>query len=228
MSMLRLSLVVASLTLVGIFCVAPADAQWQVGGGPGAKGGVDAVVDANLPAAAASADANGTGGAAGVRDPNRLRGSGPFVVDANYVSRGAVAVDPNLMRYWTDPNALSLKDAFGATDDEWPALLPKIQNIQKLQAQLRPRRSGGMGMGMVMWGVSAQPAEPSELDQAATALDKVLADKGASDGDLKSALQTYRQARAKVKTTLETAQKDLKELLTVRQEAIAKQMGYFD
>jgi hypothetical protein len=215
MSILRLSLLVVGLVIVGTLCAGPAAAQWSIGG----VGGT-AAADPNQP----------SGAVGGGADPNRPSGPLSITIDPNQprVIPMGVPMDPNIIRYWSDPNQLTLKDSLVATDEEWPALGPRIKKVQTLQAQLRPRR-GGISMGAIaMWGVGpAASAEPSELDQAYQALTKVLADKG-SDGEIKSALQTLRQVRAKVKADLEKAQKELKELLTVRQEAILKQQGLFD
>ena len=224
MSILRLSLVVAGLAIVGVICARPAAAQ---------PSGAPAIA----PAAAPAADPNQSGGGA---DPNKP----PAVVrfDPNQILRMMASLprDANVDRYWLDPNQLTLKDSLGATDEDWSALLPKIKKIQKLQAQSyvrwptapspdamapSPMQSPAMVSAS---GVPPVVAEPSELEQAAAGLSRVLADKGATGGDVKSALQTFLQARAKLKADLEKAQKDLQELLTVRQEAILKQKGLFN
>ena len=93
--------------------------------------------------------------------------------------------DANVDRYWMDPNQLVLKDSLGATDEEWATLQPKIKKIQKLQAQLNvrweaPSTDPMAPSPMVMSPAAlAAAAEPSELEQAAVRLSKVLADKGA-------------------------------------------------
>ena len=150
-------------------------------------------------------------------DANRIRVVGPTSM---------VAMDPNRMRYWSDPNQLSLKDLLGATDEEWPVMRPRITTIQSLLAQLKPRKTG-MSMGS-MGGMGNQgDAKPSAVQDAYQALDKVVANKG-TDGEIKSALQTLREAKAKVRSELEKAQRELTELVSVRQEALLKQMGVFD
>ena len=243
----------AAVVLVGGLCVVPAAAQ---SGTPVGGFGGGAVFDANVAAypAPSGTDANRPSGPAGVaKDPNRPAvglggGADPnkppagvagVGFDPNQILRMMASLPPrdaNMDRYWLDPNQLTLKDALGATDEEWLALFPKIKKVQKLQAQLHvrwetPSADAAMAPSPAMVpspGVAPVVAEPSELQQAAAALAKVLADKGAGDSDIKTALQTFIQARAKLKADLEKAQKELKELLTVRQEAILKQKSILD
>ena len=56
-------------------------------------------------------------------------------------------------------------------------------------------------------------------------MSKVLDNKDAAPAEIKTALQALRDARAKAETALEAAQKELKEVLTVRQEAVLVQRG---
>jgi len=85
----------------------------------------------------------------------------------------------------------------------------------------------GMGIGMYVMGMGARGSE-SEVLKATQALAKVLKDKDAAPGDIKSALQNLRDARAKAKAALEEAQKELRSVLTLRQEALLVQMVRLD
>jgi Spy/CpxP family protein refolding chaperone len=77
-------------------------------------------------------------------------------------------------------------------------------------------------------GMGGRGGEPSELAKASQALTAVLQNKEAGAGEIKAALQALRDARAKAKAELEKAQKELKEILTLRQEAQLVQMGVLD
>jgi len=139
-----------------------------------------------------------------------------------------VPVDANLMRYWSDPNQLRLKDTVGATDEEWNVLRPKINLVQKLQAQAGGRRMM-MGGAMFVTALGGGAGEPSEVEKADAQLAKVLQDKNAKpEEEIKPALQDLREAKARAKAELQKAQKELRELLTARQEANLRQMGLFD
>ena len=144
---------------------------------------------------------------------------------------GGRTLDPNMFRAF-DPNTFRkaasdrMRQSLGATGEEWTVLEPKIEKVQNLAMQVR----GGMmmGMGMVMMGMTARGAEPTDVMKASQALTKVLQDKDATAGEIKTALQVLRDAKAKAKAELEQAQKELKEVLSVRQEAQLVQMGLLE
>jgi hypothetical protein len=129
-----------------------------------------------------------------------------------------------------------MKENLGATDEEWKALAPKVEKVMTLSREGR----GGMGFGMGGpggrrggRGAASQPAaEPpvpqTETGKAALALQTVLDNKDAKPAEIKTALKGLRDARAKAKTDLEAAQKELREVVTVRQEAILVVDGLLD
>jgi len=139
----------------------------------------------------------------------------------------------------------AMQDRLGVTEDEWKVLQPKIEKVRTAQ---RDARGGGMfGMGGPGMGgrggrggrggnnpPADQPAQPdnapaqSEVQKASTALGKVLENKEAKPEDIKAALTTLRDAKVKAKTELEKAQKDLKEVLTLKQEAQFVMMGMLE
>ena len=147
-------------------------------------------------------------------------GGGPvFVVDSN---GRTVVWDAN---QWRKAASERMRQTVGATEEEWTGVEPKIDKVQKLS--MEARGGGMMGMGMVVMGMGGGGSE-SEVLKAAQALAKVLKDKDASAGDIRSALQALRDARAKAKAALEEAQKELRSVLTLRQEAQLVQMGLLD
>jgi hypothetical protein len=138
--------------------------------------------------------------------------------------------DPAQMRQQMNDR---MKTAMGATDDEWKVLQPKIEAVQNAQ---RDARGGGMGMmgrgnrpgrtapaagdAAAPAAAPATPAVPqSEAAKAGDALRKVLDNKEAKPEEIKAALQTFRDARTAAEAKLAAAQKDLKEIVTVKQEA---------
>jgi hypothetical protein len=165
------------------------------------------------------ADANRSGATA--IDPNSLR------VDANAMLSAMMGADPNEVRRDMSER---MRVSLGATVEEWKVLSAKLEKVQKLQQQYGRRGrsamySMGMGVAGVSFGDSDSSAEPTELEKAYAALTGVLGNEGISASDLKNAIKDYREARAKLRAELDKAQKDLKEFLTIRQEATLKQMG---
>ena len=139
-----------------------------------------------------------------------------------------------------------MKQALGASDDEWKVLQPRIEKVQTLSRATR----GGGGMGFMMMGgqrggpqrggpgggpsdrpPSDRPQSDrpqSEVEKTSEALQKVLENKDAPAAEIKTALAALREARAKARAELETAQKELREVVTVRQEAQFVAMGLLD
>jgi gas vesicle protein len=144
-----------------------------------------------------------------------------------------------------------MKELLGVSDEEWAALQPKIEKVQRLNHQLRFGMMGGMFGQMGRGGEHPskhhpeqppgqppeQPQGPppegtkepkSDLQTKAMDLRKLLRDTDAKPEDLKTALTAYREARAKAAEELAKAQKELQGALTVRQEARLVLMGLLD
>lgn len=135
-----------------------------------------------------------------------------------------------------------IKEQLGTSDDEWKALSPKVE---KVMAAARESGRGGMG-GMGMFFGRGGPGGPgggrgrdpgraekdsssqSPVSKASDELRTALDDKKTSGEDIGKKLTTYRQARDKAKDDLVKAQKDLRELLTQRQEATLVLGGMLD
>ncbi len=81
----------------------------------------------------------------------------------------------------------------------------------------RPQRPRGGMLG-----------EPSPVDTAAEALQTTLENASATPEEIKSKLTALRTAKEKAKQELAVAQKDLREVLTLRQEAQLVVMGLLD
>ena len=126
-----------------------------------------------------------------------------------------------------------IKEVLGATDDEWMVLQPRLEKVQALQMQVR-----GAGMAVLFRGRRGfdrrggmgpmAAASPNEVQKAAEALQTLLDDKGAGNDAIKTRLEALRIAQQKAREELVKAQKDLRELLTIRQEAALTLMGLLD
>lgn len=107
------------------------------------------------------------------------------------------------------------REALGATNDEWKVLGPKFDKVVELQQQIRYAGS----VQYKVDGTVDENAAKTDVQKAAAGLLKIAKNKDAKPEDLKDALQAFRRAKTKAAEDLEKARKDLKELLTVRQEA---------
>jgi hypothetical protein len=126
-----------------------------------------------------------------------------------------------------------------ATDDEWKAISPLLTKVMELQ---QATRMGGMrGPG----GPGGAPPSPSggaggkQADRApgggpgmetpeAKALSTALAAKDSTNDQIRAAMKSLRDARAKQQQDLQKARQDLREVLSVRQEAQLVLAGLLD
>lgn len=107
------------------------------------------------------------------------------------------------------------RNEIGATNEEWSVLEAKVMKIKELQIQET------VGIRTISVNGAAMPTDDQDTDllKATAALCKLLANKDSKPEDIKAALESYRRAKAKAKEDLVKARKELKELLTVKQEA---------
>jgi hypothetical protein len=120
-----------------------------------------------------------------------------------------------------------IKEALGATDEEWQVLGPKVEKVQNLTLQ-----SANVGMGLARLGMGgfniAGGTEQPDVQKKLQALQAIMKNKDAAAEDIRAALKDYRDARAKVKADLDKARTELRELLTLRQEALLVNMGLLE
>ncbi len=139
-----------------------------------------------------------------------------------------------------------IKDQLKAPDDEWAVLQPKIEKVMTAQRNLRAsefggwgrgpggpggeqRRGGGEGSGP--GGVEqrrgggeggprreGQPPQ-TELGKAAAELRTAVRSEDPNESDIEAKLTALRAAKVKAADELKTARGELKEVLTVQQEA---------
>ena len=141
--------------------------------------------------------------------------------------RGGDGGDRDRMAEFRQRMADRIKEQMGATDAEWTVLQPKVAKVQELQFAAISRGGfgsrGGPGGGRD-GGTSSEPTA-SPLQQKSRDLQASLDNKDAKPEELKAKLDALRQARQKAKADLTKAQEELRELLTVRQEAVLVMMG---
>jgi hypothetical protein len=194
--------VVAGLVIVGLLSVGQLLSQPAQRGGQG----------------------QGQGQGAGMQGPP---GQGP----------GGRMFDPEQMRQMMEQR---MKEMLGATDDEWKVLGPRVMKVQELSRQTRGGGPGMMMFGRGMRGGTGGPGgnrpggpmgtnrELTETEKIQEQLQTLLEDNTTTPDKIKEQLTKLRAAREKDKAELAKAQKSLREVLTLRQEATLVLMGMLD
>ena len=124
-----------------------------------------------------------------------------------------------------------LKQQLGVTDEEWKALEPKIENVVRAQQEIRvgirggPFGGGGGGRGLPVAPRADVPDGPSEMEEAAAELRDAMNDPDLPGAEVRRLLNAYRRAREKARLKLETAERELRDLLTQRQEGVLLMAG---
>ena len=114
-----------------------------------------------------------------------------------------------------------MKENLGAGDEDWKLLQPRLEKVMTLSREL----SGARMFGNRPRG-GEQPAAPqSDLVKARQDLQTTLENKDAAPDVIKAKLTALREAREKAKQELTKAQDSLREILTVRQEAVLVMNG---
>jgi Spy/CpxP family protein refolding chaperone len=143
---------------------------------------------------------------------------------------GPGGFDPAAMRQ----RALDrVKEQMGdVKEDEWKVIEGKLTPVMEKRFEVMAAGFGGFGRGGRggRGGDNNQPERPARnaVEQASRDLNKVLEDKGATEDQVKEKLAAYREARDKVRAELASAQKELKEVVMPRQEAVLVSDGYLD
>jgi len=129
-----------------------------------------------------------------------------------------------------------MRNILGASEEEWTILGPRVEKVQNLMREVRGsrmaamfRRSGPGGRGGQPGGTPAQPAaEVSPVQKATDELEATLADEAAGSDVIRQKLTALRAAREKAQQQLDAARKELREVVTLRQEAQLVLMGLLD
>jgi chromosome segregation ATPase len=121
-----------------------------------------------------------------------------------------------------------IKEQLGAKDDEWSAIEPRLQKVMDVQRETRGSR-GGFGRRGGQDNNQRQSDRPeSDVSKAQAELRTALENKDTPPAELAAKLKALRDARDKARGNLAQAQKELKDLLTQRQEAVLVNMGILD
>jgi hypothetical protein len=121
----------------------------------------------------------------------------------------------------------NIKEQLNPTDDEWQVLQPKIDKVMTAQREARSgqglfRRPGGGGGG------GGGGTDDSAVAKATQDLRDTLDNKDSTPDTITQKLKALRDARTQAQTNLQSAQKDLKDVLTQRQEASLVMMGILE
>lgn len=145
---------------------------------------------------------------------------------------GGRQFDPERMHQMMEQR---MRQQLGATEQEWKVLGPRVMKVAELSRQTRgggmggmmpggmgPMMPGGMGGrrgGMMGGGPGGPPREQTAVEKAHGQLRTVLDNTSATPDQIKTQLAALRKARETARQQLAAAQKDLRETITVRQEA---------
>ena len=151
-------------------------------------------------------------GAGGMRGPGGMRGE----------------FDRTRMR---EMMAERLQQAVGCTSEEWKVIGPRVEKVTDLRMQ--PRMRGGMMGRRGRRGDPEGPARPGRpggpppLKEVAD-LTKALDSENTPKAEIESKLKAFRAAAKKREEALKKARTELREVLTLRQEARLVLMGILD
>ena len=181
--------------------------------------------------------AAGARGAAGTRGGREGRVQRPQREGAGQMQR-----DPaQMQRMMTE----RMKAQLGAGDEEWKVIQPRLQKVMNLSRQANAsgrgmmfagrRQPGGArtadqeGRQRTRPGTADRPQrEQSAVGKATQELQEVLRSETAKPEQIKAKLTALRTAKVKATKDLAAAQKELKQDLTVKQEAILVLSGYLN
>jgi uncharacterized protein (DUF3084 family) len=108
-----------------------------------------------------------------------------------------------------------LKDQLGISDKEWPVIKARIEMVYNL---VRPMPQINAG----------SEAPKTEVEQRSRELREVLRNEGAAADQIKAKLTALRTAKEKAGQELVKAQQSLRQIMTLRQEAVLVLNGLLD
>lgn len=123
-----------------------------------------------------------------------------------------------------------LKERLEAGEEKWKVIEPRMTKVLTLSRQAR----GISGLGMLFRGRTdrggqtqerPRTREQTEVEKRTEELMKLLENKDAKPEEIKKMLTALREAQEKAKRELAKAEQELREVLTVRQEAQLVLMG---
>ncbi len=142
-----------------------------------------------------------------------------------------------------------LKEKLGFSDEEYEVIKPILDRVESLNLQksivlpdgvqnafagMRGGNRGGQGgrggfnMGAMIMGDQEMDPAASEVKESSEALKKLLEDPQVSEDELATSIARVRKAREALVKALQEARKELRSVLTVKQEAILTDSGLLD
>jgi|SRR5665213_1201162 len=121
-----------------------------------------------------------------------------------------------------------LKDALESPDVEFKILQPKLLRVMVLTYQQSIGFSGISRPPRGLNGPVATVLPPSEVQKARMDLQDALDNKDVTTGEIVEKLKVVRSARLRARGELQSAQSDLRDFLTLRQEAVLVGMGLLE
>ncbi len=125
----------------------------------------------------------------------------------------------------------NIKEQMGVTDDEeWKVITAKLEPVMAKRMETMGGMAGMMRSSRGRGGDdnANEGRQRSAIETASRDLRTTLENKDATEDQIKEKLTTFREARDKARTELATAQKELKEILMPRQEAVLVQYGMIE
>jgi Spy/CpxP family protein refolding chaperone len=122
------------------------------------------------------------------------------------------------------------KEQLGSNDEEWKVIQPKLEKVLATQRDGRSSRGGDFGGrgGRPGGDRNAADQNQSAVARASAELRAAIEDKSSSADAITAKVTALREAREKAKADIAAAQKELRELLTARQEAVLISGGILD
>lgn len=140
---------------------------------------------------------------------------------------GRTPADPEqykaLMEKYRKDTDKMYQNTVGATDEDWKVLGPKVEKVSTQKKNL-----DYLFVGTFPEGHPDELKPPADLTTAAQNLSKLLANKDSKNEDIQAAMKVLRDAKAKAKEDLQKSRAALKELLTLKQEAMMVLNGLLD
>ena len=118
-----------------------------------------------------------------------------------------------------------MKETLEASDEEWKVLQPRVEKVLTLSRETRGMAgmAGFARRGRPQAGESTR--EQTQVEKCQEEVRNVLENKEAKPEEIKQKLTALRKAKEKAKQDLAKAQQELREVLTLRQEARLVLMG---
>lgn len=150
----------------------------------------------------------------GTFDPQQLQ---QMMIDKGIIDKATAVKMQTTMQSAT---LNRIRDQINATDQEWAVIEPKVMKVLNALADTSAPAQRG-GMSMLMGGTLGSGL----VTHATSELRAAIADPHTSQQTFALRLQAWREAHSKAQANLAAAQKELVDVLTMRQEAELMQMG---